>query len=229
MGDFQHATLDVPFSMDTSTNIDQTTLQEVIEDQPWCLNVDKTITQNKVMIITTTKQLPQAPAWLDHSLPLLYEQHINDKINVTTLAHITPWRLDKPILTAVSTAYANALKQCTSANPMPMDNKKQTAKPPCTPKTCLVDINFDDKEFPTLQTQTTPQTQTQSTTEKVSATTSTGPSTPTTPPPTYDYKKELMHISNKIETTLKKQFKDVFTQLEHKLDNFIQQYTKQHE
>jgi len=33
MGDFQHETLKIPFSMDQSTNIEQFTLQELIENK----------------------------------------------------------------------------------------------------------------------------------------------------------------------------------------------------
>jgi len=58
MGDFQHETLGIPFSMDESTDIEQITLQELIKEQDWCLNVNKTTTKNKV-IITMTKPLLQ--------------------------------------------------------------------------------------------------------------------------------------------------------------------------
>jgi len=90
MGDFQHETLDIPFSMDTSTDIKQVTLQELIEDQEWCLNVDKTTTKNKVIITTTKPLLQKARDWLDLQLPTIYAQHIDDKIDATTLTHITP-------------------------------------------------------------------------------------------------------------------------------------------
>ncbi len=90
MGDFQHETLEIPFSMDDSTDIEQVTLQELIKEQEWYLNVDKTTTKNKVMITMTKPLLQKAREWLDTTLPIIYVQHIDDKINVTALAHITP-------------------------------------------------------------------------------------------------------------------------------------------
>jgi len=60
VGDFQHETLDIPFSLDTTTNIDQTTLLEVTKDQNWCLNLKKTKIPNKVLVMTTKQQLAMA-------------------------------------------------------------------------------------------------------------------------------------------------------------------------
>jgi len=53
LGDFQHETLDIPFSLDTNTDIDQTTLLDIIVEPPWCLNVEKMKIINKVMVTTT--------------------------------------------------------------------------------------------------------------------------------------------------------------------------------
>jgi len=41
VGDFSHDTLDIPFSMDDNTDINQTTLTDVIMEQEWCLNMEK--------------------------------------------------------------------------------------------------------------------------------------------------------------------------------------------
>jgi len=60
VGDFQHATLDIPFSLDSSTDIDQTMLQELIEDLPWCNSIERTNTPNEVLIITTQDCLATA-------------------------------------------------------------------------------------------------------------------------------------------------------------------------
>jgi len=205
MGDFQHATLDIPFSLDTSTDIDQTTLQELIEDQSWCLSVDKTTTNNKVMITTTTTSLSTAREWLDKKLPVIYAQNIADKIDVTTLVDLMPRRLDKPILTAASTAYANALKQRTSSTTASTDNPKKYTKPPRMPQKTLVDITFDDKEFPALKLMSPQTQQSQSSSTNATITENSSTLSTATPPvkPVYDYKKELERISNEIETTLK--------------------------
>jgi len=90
VGDFQHETLDIQFSTATNTDIEQTNLQEKIEEQPWCLNVDCTKTQNKILIITTTDQLEKAHKWIDHNLITIYLANIMDKIDITTLRNITP-------------------------------------------------------------------------------------------------------------------------------------------
>jgi len=90
MGDFQHKTLNIPFSMAEPTDIEQIMLQELIEEQDWCLNVDKTTTKNKVIITTTKPLLQKAREWLDTQLPITYMQYIEDKIDVTVLAHIMP-------------------------------------------------------------------------------------------------------------------------------------------
>ncbi len=231
MGDFQHETLDITFSTDTSTDIEQTTLQELIEEQPWCLSVDKATTKNKVIITTTMPMIQKARDWLDTTLPLLYTQHIDDKIDVTTLAHIIPRRLDKPILTVASTAYAAALKSRNPKTPAGTNIAKKFAQPPRTTKPQLVDLTFDEKAFPALKTNpdTPKQQQASAHSDAPHDKKIDSPPTNTAPKPAYDYKKELERISNEIETTLKKQFDDVFAQLEKKLDRFMQQYTEQHD
>jgi len=60
LGDFQHVTLNIPFSLNISINIDQMTLMDVIAEQEWCISMDKTnIIMNKVMIMTTKPYLAQ--------------------------------------------------------------------------------------------------------------------------------------------------------------------------
>ncbi len=59
------------------------------------------------------------------------------------------------------------------------------------------------------------------------STTSVPEATATAATPPYDYQAKLDCISNEIETKLKKQFNDLFAQLENKLDNFIKRCSKQ--
>jgi len=229
MGDFQHETLDIPFSLDSSTDIEQVTLQELIEEQDWCLNVDKTTTTNKVLITTTKPLLQKARDWLDLNLPNIYVQHIDDKIDVTTLAHITPRCLDKPNLTVASRAYAAVLQSRTSTPVTNPENGKKYAQPPRMKKPTLVGITFDESAFPALQPIANPKPKPPpaSTANKTTVTSSSQPPATTNPAPVYDYKKELERISNEIETTLKKQFETMFAQLEQKLDRFIRQSAEQ--
>jgi len=90
MGDFQHATLEIPFSCEQNTDIDTTNLYELILDQPWCLSVEKTTTPNKILLVTTKGQVTAAREWTNNKLPELYQQHIADKIDVTMLQHLIP-------------------------------------------------------------------------------------------------------------------------------------------
>jgi len=123
VGDFQHKMLDIPFLLDTNTDIDQTTLYQRIHNQSWCIHVKQSLTPNKVILVTTKGQLTTAQKWTDKSLPLLYQQHISDKIDVTMLKDLTPWCLDKPTVMAASTTYADKLKLRLTCTP------SSTAKP----------------------------------------------------------------------------------------------------
>ncbi len=91
IGDFQHKTLDLPFSSNANTNIDATTLYETITDQLWCISLACTTTPNKVLLVTTKGQLPMAHDWVNKTVPALYAQHIANKIDVTTLKPMTPF------------------------------------------------------------------------------------------------------------------------------------------
>jgi len=110
VGDFQHETLEIPFSIDQHTDIEQTNLSQVILSQVWCINFERTITKNKILILTTKVQLPTARKWIDMMLPDIYEQHISDKIDVTTLKQLKPRCLDKLIKTVAVETYAAKLK-----------------------------------------------------------------------------------------------------------------------
>jgi len=85
IGDFQHETLEIPFSTDSSMDIDTTTLYDTILDQPWCLSLESTTTANKVLLVTMKGQLTMAREWVDNQLLEIYQQHISDKLDVTTL------------------------------------------------------------------------------------------------------------------------------------------------
>jgi len=130
MGDFQHEMLKIPFSMDNDMDINQTNLFDLINDQPWCINVERSLTPNKVIFVTTKGQLQMARKWADDTLPVLYNQHISDKINVTTLRQITPRHLDKPTVTEASKTYADKLKQCLTLTPTSSNKQNQFQRPP---------------------------------------------------------------------------------------------------
>jgi len=60
IGDFQHEMLDIPFSYNSMTDIDSTTLYDTILKQPWCIIVECIIITNKVLLVTTKGQLSAA-------------------------------------------------------------------------------------------------------------------------------------------------------------------------
>jgi len=108
---------------------------------------DKRAIHNKVIVTTMKDQLQKARDWLDLALPNIYKQHIAEKLDVTMLQKLVPHRLDKPVMTATSTAYANALKSRTSPPLNAMMNAPTNKKPPRIMKQHLVDISFDEKIF----------------------------------------------------------------------------------
>jgi len=90
LGDFQHVTLEIPFSLDSLMDIDQTMLCKVIKDQTWCISTERMSLHHKVILTIFKDQLQLAHRWIDQDLPALYDQHISNKINVTTLQHLIP-------------------------------------------------------------------------------------------------------------------------------------------
>jgi len=221
IGDFSHETLDIPFSLDSDTDIDQTTLADIIMAQPWCLNVEKTSIHNKVLLTTTKTHLDTARMWIDTTLPNLYNQHVADKLDVTLIKKMIPRRLDKPIMTSASTAYADKLKQRMVNPPTGTSPTALTTQPPRHNKSKLSGITFDEQSFPAL------------TTTKSNA----NPNPPKTnipapknsqqaeplAAPQFDYKAELQRLSVEIEMNLKKQFEAIFANMENKIDELAKQ------
>jgi len=221
VGDFQHATLDIPFLTDHNMDIDQITLKELISDQEWCLAIEKTSLPNKVVITTLQENLEKARSWIDLTLPSIYTANIEDKLDVMTLKKMLPRRLDKPTQTAAVQAYAANLCQHASYAKITTSNQPQPAQQSRTCKTPLVDVSFDDAEFPPLQqVQQTTNATTMTTSNSLSRTTAESATmAPATPP--YDYKAELERLSKEIKMKLRPQFEQLFSQLEQKIDSLV--------
>ncbi len=221
VGDFSRETLDIPFSFDSDTDIDQTTLADILMEQTWCLNVEKTSTHNKVLLTTTKTNLETARKWIDTTLPNLYNQHVADKLDVTLIKKMIPRRLDKPILTTASTAYADKLKQRLTSTEKATPLVALTTQPPRNNKTKATGITFDEKTFPALNTNNLKENQ-RSTTTNITAAKTTKPTDNLTTPQ-FDYKAELQRLSVEIETNLKKQFEAIFANMEQKIDDLAKQ------
>jgi len=52
LGNFQHETLDIPFSNETNMDIDTMMLTKTILEQPWHLSFECIMTPNKILIVT---------------------------------------------------------------------------------------------------------------------------------------------------------------------------------
>jgi len=215
IGDFQHATLDIPYSTEADTDIDTTTLYDDILQQPWCLSVERSTVENKVLVLTTKGQLNQAREWVDLQLPQLYEQHISDKIDVTTLKHMTPRRLNKPFLTTASTTYADKLKLRTSLISNTNPNLNKFNRPAPTRQTKPADITFAEQAKQQKQTTTTQSTAATNTQNATTTTSTTAP---------FDYQAELQRITNEIENNLKAKFETAIAHLNQTVVNLDKKF-----
>jgi len=223
LGDFQHETLDIPFSLDKTTDIDQTTLAELILEQPWCISVEKTITTNKVLVVTTHGQINSACKWFDEDFTKIYEENILDKLNVTTLKQMTPFCLDKPILAVASTTYAEKLKLRTSCTTTLTNRSPQFTRPPKA-KVHRPIVSFDPSAFPPLNQPNVNQAQ-----HKPEATPAATMTTQTAA--SYDYKADLQRITLELESTLKQKFEKTLADLDEKFEKRMKaledQFTRQ--
>ncbi len=229
MGDFQHETLEIPFSMDKDTDINQTTLSKLISEQPWCISVERSLTPNKVIFVTTKGQLQSARKWADEVFPELYKQHVADKLDVTTLQQIIPKRLDKPIVTEASQTYADKLKLRMTYSTSSTDKSRQFARPPRA-RVQKPTMTFDETSFPPLNATKPPNTATPTassptdSTESVSNTTLNTQSTAAPPTqPSYDYRAELKRMTEEIETSLKQKIENALTQLDERFEKKLKQ------
>jgi len=211
VGNFQHATLEIPFSCNQNTDIDSTNLYKTILDQPWCLSVEKMTTPNKILLVMTKGQVNTSHKWTDTKLLELYQNHIADKIDVTTLQPLVPRHLDKPHITAAATHYADKLKQQSSYIPPTATTSSQFSHPP---KTCHI--------RPTPLTYAAAATRNTSTASSPPSATAGSSSmlvnSPTPSASPFDYHAELQQITNKIETTLKAKLEAAIVNLQSSVD-----------
>jgi len=217
VGDFQHETLKIPFSCEQNTNIDTTNLYKTILDQPWCLSVEKMTTPNKILLVMTKGQVTTGREWTDTKLPELYQQHIADKIDVTTLQSLVPGHLDKLHITTAATRYTDKLKQCSSYITPTATTSSQFSHPP---KTCHIK--------PTLLTYATVATRNTSTaSSQPSVPAGSQPMPVNSPTPSalpFDYHAELQRITNKIETKLKAKLEAAIANLQSSVDTLEKKF-----
>jgi len=66
IGDLQHVTHNIPFSLHNDTDIDKTTLDDLICDQPWCYSIEHTNIPTKILLVTNKTNLEQACKWVEN-------------------------------------------------------------------------------------------------------------------------------------------------------------------
>jgi len=176
--------------------------------QPWCLSIERSTTPNKVILLTTISNLTTARNWVDDTLPELYQTHLMDKIDVTTLRPIVPRRLDKPILTSASRMYASRLKQSTEKLTVIPTKQNPLNRPPKSKIVKPADITFAEATANARISQQ-PATHTMATTQPMVTTPIAAP---------FDTDAELQKIAKEVETTLQAKFDKVFAKLQQSLD-----------
>jgi len=207
-GDFQHATLELPFPIDANNDIETMTLSNIILGQTWCINLKRSTMTNKVILVTTKSLLKTARKWVDTQLPTIYNQNIADKIDATTIQHMTPRRLDKLIMTTASAMYSEQLIKRTSYNATQSNNNKQLNQPPKAHPLKPI-VSFDDTSFPLLQQNKpvmTPITQQSNQTPPTSSATA----------QTYDYRAKLNRLTKELEMLINTKFKAAIAHLDAK-------------
>jgi len=92
----------------TSSETKPISLNDHLTRKPWFLRIEE-IDHCKCLIVTTKPNLPEARAWIDANLEPLIRQSIPEGIDLPTSQ--LPRQLDKPVYSASSKSYADALKQ----------------------------------------------------------------------------------------------------------------------
>jgi len=211
LGDFPHELLDIPFSNDRSTDIDARTLYDTMLNQTWCLSVEKTTTTNKILLVTTKGQVLDARAWTDNSLPEIYQQHLADKLDVTTLPQMTPRRLDKPVITSAATQYADKLKIRSTYVSATAAQSPQFNRPPKHRNNRPADLTYAAVTAKMTQNNNSPPTLSVVAAPAASAAT-------TTSNPPFDYHEELKRITFDIENKLKAKLEAAIANLQSSVD-----------
>jgi len=131
------------FAIIDATNTSETdpvSLHDHLLRKPWFLRIES-VARNKCLIVTTKHNLPEARAWFDANLEMLIRKSI--PAGIDPLPAQLPRRLDKPVFSAASLTYADALKKqftlvSTSATPT-----TDTTRPPRKRHAAIIDYDSD--------------------------------------------------------------------------------------
>ncbi len=178
------------------------TLHDHLLRKSWFLRIES-VDRHKCLIVTTKSNLPEARAWFDTNLEVLIRKSIPADSDQPP-AHQLPRRLDKPVFSAASKTYAEALTKQFTLGSTVTNSTTDHNRPPRKRQAALIDYDSDQSS-----TAAHPSTSVEKTSPKnhVSQSNS-SPATITTT----DYANELLSIKKELSdlkaliTTVVEQF-----------------------
>jgi len=128
-------------------------IHNILQSIPWCIHVEPTQTDGKILIVTTKNQLSNARQWLDSNLKPLFKHHLTKNKQYQALpTKMVPCRLDR--ITTMDATLDYAKKLLTKIPAISDDTKKKFAKTPAHNIAKPNQHSYDSKQFPPLSTNT---------------------------------------------------------------------------
>jgi len=131
------------FAIIDSTNSSETdpvSLHDHLLRKTWFLRIES-VDRNKCLIVTTKSNLPEARAWFDTNLEALIRKSI--PVDVEQSVAKLPRRLDKPVFSASSLTYADALKKQFSLVSTAAHSTTDHTRPPRKRQAAIIDYDSD--------------------------------------------------------------------------------------
>jgi len=133
-------------------------LHEHLLQKPWFLQIESA-GHNKVLLVTTKTNLPEAREWIDNNLELMIRHSIPPGVDLPSSLLLCC--LDKPVYSATSQSYADILKKQFSLAPNVMTETADHNRPPRKRQATKLDYDSDtSSDTPSLTTVTTTTTDT---------------------------------------------------------------------
>jgi len=155
--------------------------------KPWFLRIES-VDRNKCLLITTKTNLPEARAWVDNNLEVLIRKSIPEG---TEQPSQLPCRLDKPVFSASSYSYADALKKQFSLVPNAANSTTDHTRPPRKRQAAIIDYDSDQSSSaanPSIPVEN----------KKSTSPHDRHPTAPTATTTTIDYANELLSIRQEL-------------------------------
>ncbi len=130
----------------TSEN-DPVSLHDHLLRKPWFLRIES-VDRHKCFIVITKTNLPEAREWFDTNLEALIRKSI--PADTDQLVAPLPRRLDKPVFSASSLSYADALKKQFSLVSPAANSTNDHTRPPRKRQAAIIDYD-SDQSSPAVQ------------------------------------------------------------------------------